>query len=968
VLRHLYEVWTADLSSIARDAAVICLLLVFLYTFRRWRQADLVRRPGPIDVAQLINATGKEDLNLVELATEFRTTLGRVDLNSPAAVPGATRPVEFLELLRSVTTEKSIVATIAGLLGVTWVTHSYSVTAVLRLGDDPVQPYGITTTVTIIPRGGTPPYTVWASSWREAVEKAALAVGASILPLTRLCRRPPWSDWQGLELPPALFATYMQAKSLASQRRYDEALGQFHKALELDPLNLHLRLEIGALQEQLQLFLDALETYDDVIALGSRYDERLTHAWFDRLLYLSDLARAGHKVAVARAEERATRPLGDGWRGPRAKRGIRPPPRPWRNSDLHRALLLARYRYAVILGFSEVLIAQWVYGGEDEPNERERERERLRQRLLPRLAHYPFRDHTRRVVPAIASIGPRDALTRIMPERQTSLAEGDHLEDIERRLRSLVRQAKKLADLPPACREHENFSKRFKNAHDLLDDGRAGSAQTLRLAAKSIRAAALVCDEKDWTALVDAADLVLTQLRPAARPKVTEFDLLRAQALLQGASLSEIQQLKADYRWFRGRRRHDHPISPTSIRVSEVLAELRERRVLARINLHAAAGQAIEAAEPEWPPKIGWISRRVGRAIGKNPWAGHDWQDFYNAACVFATILLPDNNWGGLHFGSHVIQPNDLDAMKEDETRNHEAAQHVVRALERAMDSSDSNFAAGQRSWLAYEDPDFAGFRTRREFAHFRGRNIAAAEAPPPLPKNVNVLQVGAYVTGILKAMTTLQIASWSTNIPSEPTTSQLKAWFERDKECWQWFTELALDFRDWRSRLRAIRRIGQLANADGIAAPVLVFPAFPDPTIGNVWDLSAPYDSRSMNIGGKYARQERDGQLARLREIIRFGQNAPGGPGRKPGPLVRGELLETRPLNSAAAMRRILVKRVEAWEKVSEALSLVFFTDDKDELRDRKSKALALEDDLRTLVAALTLSVAPEDGPGSVS
>src|SRR3712207_9108668 len=41
---------------------------------------------------------------------------------------------------------------------------------------------------------------------------------------------------------------------------------------EIYTLSLHDALPI--LQEQLQLFLDALESYDDLIALGSRRDER----------------------------------------------------------------------------------------------------------------------------------------------------------------------------------------------------------------------------------------------------------------------------------------------------------------------------------------------------------------------------------------------------------------------------------------------------------------------------------------------------------------------------------------------------------------------------------------------------------------------------------------------------------------------------------------------------------------------
>jgi hypothetical protein len=341
--RHLYELWRFDVSSAARYFVLLLLVVGVLYAFRRWRQAVLVRKPGPIAVADLVNATGGE-INLAELSAAFRTSLGRVDLDSPASVPGAGRPTEFLELLRGAANEKSVLGTITGLLGLTWVTHAYSVTAVLRTRDDPVTPYGITVSVATLPRGGTAPNTVWTTSWNAAIEQAALAVGAAVLPLTRLCRRPPWAHWRGLALPPQLFATYLEAKELVTQRRYDEALGKFYEALELDPLNLHIRLEIGALQEQLQLFLDALETYDDAIALGSRADERSAHAWQDRFAgaweRVSFRSRAQRRASI----ERERHPLGEGWRGKRACRGIRPAAWSIRGADRHRALLIARYR------------------------------------------------------------------------------------------------------------------------------------------------------------------------------------------------------------------------------------------------------------------------------------------------------------------------------------------------------------------------------------------------------------------------------------------------------------------------------------------------------------------------------------------------------------------------------------------------------------------------------------------------
>ncbi|MHA3703420.1 hypothetical protein ACXR2U_14680, partial [Jatrophihabitans sp. YIM 134969] len=310
---HLYQLWRFDLGAPVRSVVLVVLLVVTLYLFRRWRQAALVRRPGPIAVAPLVNATGGE-INEAELSAAFRGCLSRVDLNSPASIPGAGRSTEFLELLRGAAGETSLLGTVTGLLGLTWVTHAYTVTATARHREDRAEPYGITVSVATLPHGGAAPHTSWAASWDEAVERAAFAAGAAILPLTKLCRRPPWASWRGLALPPHMFAAYLSAKELMAERRFDEALGTLYELLELDPLNLHLRLEIGSLQEQLQLFLDALETYDDLIALGTRADERNAHLWADRVAAVRDAVTPSRAAAARRRAERASRLVGDGWR------------------------------------------------------------------------------------------------------------------------------------------------------------------------------------------------------------------------------------------------------------------------------------------------------------------------------------------------------------------------------------------------------------------------------------------------------------------------------------------------------------------------------------------------------------------------------------------------------------------------------------------------------------------------------
>ncbi len=101
----------------------------------------------------------------------------------------------------------------------------------------------------------------WAVSWDEAVADAAYAATALILPYTGLSAKAPWTSWQGKMLPPMLFGHYQRAQKLSNGRRYDEALHFYYRALDLDPHNVSIRLQIAMLQERLGLFIDALDTY-----------------------------------------------------------------------------------------------------------------------------------------------------------------------------------------------------------------------------------------------------------------------------------------------------------------------------------------------------------------------------------------------------------------------------------------------------------------------------------------------------------------------------------------------------------------------------------------------------------------------------------------------------------------------------------------------------------------------------------
>ena len=169
-----------------------------------------------------------------------------------------------------------------------------------------------------------------------ALRKAADEATAMILPQTRLCRAP-WGAWRGHVLPPGLLHAFEEGARLERERRYDEALATYWRAVELDPLNMVLRLRVGQLQERLGLYLDALATY-----------------W---------------GMSVTSQPPRPANPL-------RGRRG---------RLERDRALLSARYRRNVLLG-GRVLAKQWMHSRRGvRPNRRDEQRKHLRRCLRPLL-------------------------------------------------------------------------------------------------------------------------------------------------------------------------------------------------------------------------------------------------------------------------------------------------------------------------------------------------------------------------------------------------------------------------------------------------------------------------------------------------------------------------------------------------------------------------------------------------------
>ncbi len=307
------------------------LTLLTVLAVRRWRLSVHLARPGPIAIPDLCDVTG-EELPVDQLTGLFRARFTHVGLQLPGPMPATSAPTQTIDLLRAATSEKTPWAILASLADVAWPRYGYTVAATLTTRTRTPR-CGVTVQVVGVPGGGSLLEVAWEDDWERAVEAAAYAAAADILPRTRQARRSPWTAWEGVRMTQELVRRYVRAERLSANGRYDEALWHYYRALREDPTNFDLRVQIGLLQEQLGLWLDALETYWAIITVDDK-------------------------------------------RGRTALRS-------------ERALYLARYRRAILLGFGEKLAEQWLTPPQDPPTKRDGEREALRERLRARVGDEP---------------------------------------------------------------------------------------------------------------------------------------------------------------------------------------------------------------------------------------------------------------------------------------------------------------------------------------------------------------------------------------------------------------------------------------------------------------------------------------------------------------------------------------------------------------------------------------------------
>ncbi|WP_329204481.1 tetratricopeptide repeat protein [Streptomyces sp. NBC_00683] len=394
----------SDGASLSARLGCLLLLIILFMALRRWMLMYYAHKPGAVDVKKLVASAPGIEQQLEGLTAQLRKQLSETNLYPPTALPAEAPADNFLDLLGDVDLEpKKLGTSLLRLFSRLRPKIAYTVRGVLRVRDQ--EPgFGITVTVTSYAIRGSRTESIWSPTWEEAIQEAGYWVMATLVPVTRAGRRPPWQGWRGQDLPPDLFAAYQQARELSQERKFDDALDRYYEALRLDPTNLYLRTQIAGIQEQLWLHLDALETYYGAILLDGQ-----------------NSAQRNARTGMRSWDPRRILRRRYGW---------------WQSG-----LLEARFRYAVVLGVAERTAYQWCKSDRPPCPRRAHARKEIRQALAPALAARHWRAFMGLIPPGGAEPFAWDQERRAKEWLETELGE-------ERRRYPIVREIFQLA-----CRE-----------------------------------------------------------------------------------------------------------------------------------------------------------------------------------------------------------------------------------------------------------------------------------------------------------------------------------------------------------------------------------------------------------------------------------------------------------------------------------------------------------------------------------
>ncbi|MEV6878548.1 hypothetical protein [Amycolatopsis sp. NPDC051128] len=313
--------WTFLQTSVVIISAVLT-----LYFVGKARLEAAAFRANQIDIRLFVDERpeGSHDREIdsaVELTATFKRFLNDSRLYTPTPVPGAGSSYDFIQIVEHAgDSADGWWKAATKLIRLAQPPAAFTVTGTVRPGNTPGR-HQLILELVRVPRFAASPLVIEDENWPRVLHRAANAVAALVIPRSAYVRTNiHWAAWRDAKIPYELFDAYQRANHFITYRRYDEALAEYYRAVSLDPSNVYIRLEIAALQEQLDLHLDALATYDDVITVCSRGHPTLARWWIG-----PDFARQPRDAGRAR--------------------------------DV--ALLIARYRHALVLGHGDSIAGSW---------------------------------------------------------------------------------------------------------------------------------------------------------------------------------------------------------------------------------------------------------------------------------------------------------------------------------------------------------------------------------------------------------------------------------------------------------------------------------------------------------------------------------------------------------------------------------------------------------------------------------
>ncbi|SOE13171.1 Tetratricopeptide repeat-containing protein [Streptomyces sp. 2323.1] len=214
------------------------------------------------------------------------------------------------------------------------------------------------------------------------------------------------------------------------------------------------------------------------------------------------------------------------------------------------------------------------------------------------------------------------------------------------------------------------------------------------------------------------------------------------------------------------------------------------------------------------------IEARIRRALRRRiwrpfSWPALEWQDHYNAACVYAVAMN--------RFPAEVESAGDESSAQLRNYRHQ--AELAVDQLEKAVLRAESGFTMLERSWMLFEDPDLNLLRRTPVFLNFeRTTYPRAPRVDQERPRSTVRHLKDSYVRRLLIDAAHVMEQTWQRRSMNGPVTIEvLSDWLHTEEKAWIYFLKLAHGPHDrWAARANLIQAVQQ---SDPVATAHAEFP-----------------------------------------------------------------------------------------------------------------------------------------------